>query len=737
MKPTSYLRVAVPTPLRSTFDYLFLPGLDAASVRPGQRVKVPFGRRELVAFVLSLETETSIPADRLKTISAIIDDEPALDEKLLALYLWAARYYHYSPGQALQTSLPKAVRSGKALQAWSEPIWELSDEGRQVDPASLGRAPRQAAIMALLATGTGISSSELNRKLETSVTATLKTLHEKGWVMARRDTLAAAPSRSAYSTTALALNTDQQQAVSSILATADSFACHLLEGITGSGKTEVYLQVIEAILAQGRQVLILVPEIGLTPQTIQRFKERFAHPLVALHSNLSDSERFNAWLHARSGQARIIIGTRSAIFTPMPDPGLIIVDEEHDASFKQQDGFRYSARDLATWRGRQENIPVILGSATPSLESLNNALAGRYQHLHLRERAGGARQPHFRFIDLRGEVLQEGFSTSLLSEMGFHLKQQQQVLVFINRRGFSPILQCHDCGWIANCTRCDMSYTLHQNPPRLCCHHCDGQKPLPSTCPECNSQHLLPIGVGTERSEQFLKKQFPAVPVLRVDRDSTRKRDSLKDMLDQVNTGQPCILIGTQMLAKGHHFPGVTLVAVLEADTGLFSANFRGQELLGQLLIQVAGRAGRGNHPGEVLIQTHHQDHPGLNLLVSTGYGPFARQLLEQRKQQNLPPFSYQALIRAEANQRHLPEGFLHKAAGLARQLATANTAVLGPLPAPLEKRAGKFRFQLLLEAHSRAALHQLLQQLLPVLDEDESGRRVRWSVDVDPLDFT
>ena len=666
----NYLKVAVPTPLRGTFDYRLPPGLSMDSIKPGQRVRVPFGKRDVIGIILGFTTTPTIAADRIRDIHELIDHEAALPPALLQVYLWASQYYHFPVGQALMTSLPAPIRRGRALtpSTRSAPL-----------PPPLPAQERQ---------------------------------------------------------TPPPLNAAQQLAVEGISTRLGGYSCILLEGITGSGKTEVYLRAISEVLARGQQVLVMVPEIGLTPQTISRFRARLDTALVTLHSNLTDIERFNAWLYARAGQAGVVIGTRSSVFIPLAAPGLIIVDEEHDASFKQQEGFRYSARDLAIYRASKEQIPVILGSATPSLETLNNALSGRYQHLQLPQRAGEAQLPRFRFIDLRGEALQEGFASSLLAEIGFHLKQGQQVLVFINRRGFAPILQCHDCGWIATCQRCDMSYTLHQHPPGLNCHHCETSRPLPLACPECNSHSLLPIGVGTERSEQFLAGQFPDVPVLRVDRDSTRQKDAFADIMQQVHGGEPCILIGTQMLAKGHHFPNVTLVAVLEAEAGLFSANFRGQELLGQILTQVAGRAGRGKQRGDVLIQTHHSDHPGLRCLVEEGYAPFAQALLEQRRRQALPPFRYHVLLRAEATRRHLPLAFLKQAAHLASALSTQVT-LLGPLPAPLEKRAGRFRFQLLLEADTRPALHQLLDNLLPQLENDDNARRVRWSVDVDPLDHT
>jgi primosomal protein N' (replication factor Y) len=417
-------------------------------------------------------------------------------------------------------------------------------------------------------------------------------------------------------------------------------------------------------------------------------------------------------------------------------PGLIIVDEEHDASYKQQDGFRYSGRDLAIYRGRQMNIPVVLGTATPSLESLNNALNGRYHYLQLTQRAGEARQPEFRLLDLKGEALTDGFSDALLAKIQAHLENKNQVLVFLNRRGFAPILLCQQCGWIATCPRCDTSYTLHRNPQKLICHHCEGQKPVAKECPECHGNDLEAMGLGTEKTEHTLERLFPDFPVYRIDRDSTRNRHSLHTIIEKVDGGKPCLLVGTQMLSKGHHFPNVTLVAVLDADGGLFSGDFRGQEHMGQLMTQVAGRAGRGTSPGEVVIQTYNSTHPTLQSLVGEGYVPFAMKLLEERRLGNLPPFSFMVLIRAEAANRNLPEKFL---ATICNEIKTSqkDLTLIGPIPSPMEKRGGLFRFQVIIESSRRSELQQLMTALIPIIDNHPDSRKIRWAVDVDPIDFT
>ena len=535
----------------------------------------------------------------------------------------------------------------------------------------------------------------------------------------------------------LHLNDEQEQAKSTILKRNNGFHCFLLEGVTGSGKTEVYMQLIAEKIRAGRQVIMFVPEISLTPQTIQHFQGRFPNKIVAIHSGLTDKQRFTAWMDARLGAADIVIGTRSAIFTPLLQPGLIIIDEEHDGSYKQQEGFRYSARDLAIYRAQLFDIPIILGSATPSLESLHNALNDRYTLLSLEQRAAKANQPTYDCIDLRGKTLSEGFSDQLLETIKDQLQKNKQVLVFLNRRGYAPLLQCHDCGWTASCPRCDSSYTLHRNNPTLRCHRCESQRKIILACPSCQGNALLPIGLGTERTEKKLKESFPGVPVFRIDRDTTRNHGKLENTISEINKGQAAILVGTQMLAKGHHFTEVTLVAVLDADAGLFSSDFRGQEFMGQLLIQVAGRSGRGKNAGKVIIQTHNSTNPTLRSLLNDGYKKFSRSLLEQRDIANLPPFSYQVLIRAEASKVSLPMTFLEEVKIATKQKLTNTTFMLGPSPAPMEKKAGRFRFQLLLQSKSRAELHELLHHLVPVYQALPQSRKVRWSIDVDPLDFS
>jgi primosomal protein N' (replication factor Y) len=532
----------------------------------------------------------------------------------------------------------------------------------------------------------------------------------------------------------LILNAAQQSAISAIQASENRFQVFLLDGVTGSGKTEVYLQCINHFLKNKKQILVLLPEIGLTPQTIQRFRERFDVNVVALNSKLTEKQRLHAWNLAKSGDANIIIGTRSAVFTPFQQLGLIIIDEEHDLSFKQHDGFRYHARDLAIMRAHANKIPIVLGSATPSLETIYKAKQGRFHYLSLPQRAGLAQLPQYQIIDVRNKPLEEGLSEPLLKEIKQHLGRNEQVMLFLNRRGFAPILMCHACGWTAACQRCDTRMTYHQYPKRLHCHHCDSQKTILSQCENCGAKELIAVGLGTERLEITLQNYFPSVSIARIDRDSTKRKGAMENLLNQIQQGEHHILIGTQMLAKGHHFPNVTLAAIVDADAGFFSNDFRSLERTGQLLLQVAGRAGRVDKPGKVLIQTRHPDHPLLHQLLHENYQQFADSLLQERDQATLPPFSFFALFRAEAHQQKTAYDFLQQI----KQTAPThkNIQLLGPIPAPMPRRAGKHRIQLLIQSKQRPVLQTFLKNLLPKIEKISLKQRVRWSLDVDPLEM-
>ena len=733
-----FLELALPTPLRRRFDYLAPAEMSreqTQQLQAGCLVRVPFGHQELTGVLITVKTSTDQDPAKLRPALAVINPEPALDESLLQLMLWAADYYQCPEGEALSTALPVLLRQGEAAQERREHCWQLTTEGKGLPAGALKRAPKQAVLLEALQTHRKLSRSDI-AALEIPANI-IKTLLDKGLIekTLADDSAPAAPA-SLYRQRPLTLSDEQQTAFDAIR--FGEFQVSLLDGATGSGKTEIYLQAIAKVLEQGQQALVLVPEIGLTPQTIARFQQRFAVDVAALHSGLNDRERLDAWLQARSGKARILIGTRSAIFTPMPKLGIIIIDEEHDGSFKQQDGFRYSARDLAVVRANRLQIPLVLGSATASLETLNNAQQGRYQHLRLHSRAGNAKPPDIQLLDIRGAQLEDGFALETKTAIGNEIAAGNQVLVFLNRRGYAPTLECHDCGWLANCPHCDLRMTVHQTPRHLHCHHCGHQRPVPRQCPSCKSSRLQPLGQGTERSEIALRDWFPATPIIRVDRDSTRNKNAMDKILNEVHQGEPCILIGTQMLAKGHHFADVTLVVIIDADAGLFSTDFRGAERMGQLLLQVAGRAGRAEKAGRVILQSHHTDHPLVQTLFFNGYQAFADLILTERHITQLPPYRYLALVRAESKRPEIALEFLKLARSEAQALfpASPHLNYLGPLPAMIEKRGDRFRFQLQFNSAQRKPLQQLLTQLVEKLEASALSKRVRWAVDVDPSEM-
>ncbi|NOX91864.1 MAG: primosomal protein N' [Gammaproteobacteria bacterium] len=739
-----FLRVAIPSPLRRCFDYLPPTACDLHTLQPGIRLRVPFGHTTVVAVLLAISNETDVPKSRLKRVSDVLDTTPLLSRPLLKLLMWASSYYQHPVGEVMGNALPALLRQGHASEVKGEPVWQLTATGQALDSSVLEqtrrRAPRQAVLLQLLSDAPDAMPATHIDTVQDNWRPIMRKLVDKGWVAVTERSCLLPSSVTEPTTTAPRLNVAQADAVAVIAEGLGRFGVYLVDGVTGSGKTEVYLALIKSVLARDQQVLVLVPEIGLTPQLVSRFRQRFAVPVAVMHSGLSDRERLCAWLTARSGEAAIVIGTRSAVFTPFARPGLMILDEEHDASFKQQEGFRYSARDVAVKRAHLEGLPVVLGSATPSLETLHNVAQGRYSRLVLAERAGAARPPDIAVLDVRKQPMFDGLSTALVNTLRHHLDKGGQVLVFLNRRGYAPAMLCHDCGWVAKCRRCDANMTLFNGNTRLRCHHCGSERRADPCCPDCQSTGLRPVGTGTERLEVALKQQFPDTGIVRIDRDTTRRKGAMQNLLDSVHDGSKRILVGTQMLAKGHHFPDVTLVGIVDIDQGLFSADFRATERMAQLLVQVAGRAGRAERPGQVLIQTHHPDHPLLQILLHEGYAAFAQAALEERRQAQLAPHCHMALLRAEAVDGQLPLQFLEHARQLAEQFGASfgenSVQLLGPVPAPMERRAGRIRAQLLLQATGRAALHHLLEPWLQQLESDKLGRKVRWSIDVDPQEM-
>ena len=737
------LRVAIEAPLADSFDYL--PSLDPPPLpwQPGLRLLVPFGRGERVGVLLALTDHTSHPLDRLKRVVRVLDPEPLFAAADLKLLTWAATYYHQPIGAALFAALPARLRDPEPLMPDTLPGLHATAAGHALALDTLSRAPKQRALLAALqAAPEGMTLAALTAQLG-ELSGSVRTLRTKGLIAETRLAAAVDPSEHQPPMTGPTLHAEQQVAVSAIAARLEAFGVFLLDGVTGSGKTEVYIRLIEQVIAQGRQALVIVPEIGLTPQLRARFRTRVSGPIAVLHSALNTRERERNWLRAARGEAHLVLGTRSAVLAPIPRLGLIVVDEEHDDSLKQQDGLRYSGRDLAIRRAQLVGCPVVLGSATPALETLRNAQLGRYQWLRLTERAGGAQPPQISLLDIRNQPLRAGLSPVLREHMQAELSAGHQILLFLNRRGYAPVLTCHACGWVGECPHCDARLTLHLSERRLWCHHCGWSCRQPERCPACHDDDVRMLGRGTERLEDELIALFPETRIARLDRDSTRRQGALGRVLDAVHTGETQILLGTQMLAKGHDFPNVTLVGILELDHTLYASDFRAAERTAQLIIQVAGRAGRAEHRGRVVLQTRHPEHPLLQSLLHAGYTGFAEAALRERAEAELPPYSHLALARAEAPDPAQALDFLRQARACGEALAgeipaeiTSGIQLLGPIPAPMERRAGRYRAQLLLQCAERPRLQRFLAHWLRAVRTLPRRNGLRWSLDVDPRDL-
>ena len=726
------VRVAVPVPVADGFDYRWdRPGPRPA---PGTRVCVPFGKRRHVGVVIDAKVASVVDDAALKPVGEVLDDSPLFDRELLASLRWAAGYYHHPLGDVLLSALPTLLRQGRAAEAEPEPAWQVAAEGLAADREVLARrAPKQALALGLVA-GAGVMTAAALR--QHGVTAdTIRRLADKAWLAPAAAGAAGSAGSAAAGPkeTPPELTRDQQLALGEIRE-ADGFAVSLLFGVTGSGKTEVFLRLISEALDRDRQCLLLVPEIGLTPQLVRRLEARFRCRLAVFHSGLTARERLTAWREARSGDARLVVGTRSAAFAPLPEAGLIVVDEEHDPSYKQQSGFRYSGRDLAIMRAKALSIPVVLASATPSLESFHNAVEGRYRLVQLPRRIGAGGEPRLRTIDLNRHAVRRGLSTPLLAAIDRHIGRGNQVLLFINRRGFAPVLFCPGCARASECARCDARMTIHARAGELRCHHCGRRETLQWACPDCGGERIG-VGAGTERVTAELEALYPDQAIARLDRDTVAGRDALGAALDAIESGAARIIVGTQLLTKGHDFPRVTLVGVLNADQGLFGTDFRSEERLAQTIVQVAGRAGRRDEPGEVLIQTHYPGHPLLKSLLERDYAAFASHALTERRETGWPPFSHLAVFRAEAVERDRVYAFLER---LRREAESAHRKlrVLGPAAAGMERREGRYRAQLLLRSTRRPELHATIAACLEALAAWRETRRVRWSVDVDPAEL-
>jgi primosomal protein N' (replication factor Y) len=729
---SSTLSIAVPIPIYGCFDYLPAENTQIEDYSPGMRVLVKFGHRELVGIVISHLTNSTTPVNKLKAITHLFDEVTALPVNILNLLQWCATYYCHPLGDCIHTALPSALRQKKRLTEIEVIKWSRTTkiyEGRN------NATKQQAILQTIEEQNKGIWQDSL--KALGFTTTQLKALEQAGYLTRQTFDPLSASAEQYITPNTITLNDAQQKIVIDASKNLDHFHVSLLQGITGSGKTEIYIDIVRKVLINNQQALILIPEINLTPQTLKRFQTQLATPIGFIHSGMSSRERLTTWSLARQGSAKVIIGTRSSIFTPFKKLGLIIVDEEHDASYKQIDGFKYSARDLAVKRAQLENCKVILGSATPSLESVYNAQQHKYEWLVLNKRAGEGQIPEISLIDIRSRPLKNGCSQPLLDQIKTEIENNNQVIIFQNRRGFSPTLLCEACGWIAHCKHCDARLTIHSHPPHLLCHHCNYKQAITQSCESCHSTHLSPLGTGTERIEFGLAQHFPTTKVIRFDRDTIKKQSHMEQLIDEVNLGEPCLLVGTQMLAKGHDFHNVTLVAVIDADASFFSADFRAVERSAQLLLQVAGRSGRGKKKGRVLIQTKHPEHPLFESVIKSDYKTLSENELEDRTACELPPFSKMLSIRADANKQADSFQALHSINNELFKAIPNNSGVeiSGPLAATMARKSGIYRSYLHIFTTNLALRAAILKQLPTLLASKQKGN-AKLTIDVDPIDY-
>ncbi|WP_017446068.1 primosomal protein N' [Gayadomonas joobiniege] len=719
-----FAEVALAVPLKRFFDYK----VGDQPVVVGGRVVVPFAGQSKVGIVCRIKTNSDFAENKIKKIESVVDLQPLFSEHLMQLLAWLHHYYLAPPGEVYLNLLPKLLKNGLPAEPKQVSLWQLK-ENAEPPPA---RAFKQLALYHFLAKAGPTEQSLL--RADGFSASLIRQMADNQYIV--QHTRSHIDKKVTYHDSEYPL-TEQQLAVIQQVQNHQGFNVYLLDGVTGSGKTEVYIQLMRAHLAAGQQVLVLVPEIGLTPQTLRRFQARFKCQVALIHSALNDSERHNAWLEAASGRARILIGTRSAVLTPMPDLGLIILDEEHDASYKQLDSLRYNARDVAVKRASLTQCPIVLGSATPSLETWVNAKNGKYLYLCLNQRVSKRQPPKPVLLDIKDRNLQAGLAYESIQMIEQHLKQGDQVLVFLNRRGYSPAIICHECGWICECQRCDSHYTYHKSIGQLICHHCGDQQKPPHQCEMCGSSQIVDWGVGTEQLADWLQERFVEYQVARIDRDSTRKKGALDKQLQAIESGEIQLLVGTQMLAKGHHFPNLTLAIVVNLDNALYSADFRAVERMAQLLVQVSGRAGRGVKKGQVVLQTHFPDHPYLQTLLAQGYSAFLDMLMQERQQAGFPPFTQWAALRLESHQKQLTEKKAVWIENLFNEYIQPHyqgLSLFASMPALHEKKAGKYRYLMLFSAERRAVLHAGIKQLQDSLLMNKSMQNVRWLIEIDPV---
>jgi primosomal protein N' (replication factor Y) len=737
------LRIAVSRPIYTLLDYQ-LP--DELTTQVGCRVRVPLGRGITIGIVVEITHKSQFK--KLRHILEILDKEALIEKSALQLLYWASRYYHHPIGNVIFNAIPAPLRKGKNLPLMR--VWQVNSALREQADKRLGRAHKQRQVWTFLEKfdhDTWLSEQQIKQGLaQEGVTHwknLLLQLKKKQLVFNKEiaATFTALPIKPTSPDKNITLTEEQQDVLKqlTLIYHAKKIRPILLHGITGSGKTEIYLRTISPILEAGKQALILVPEIGLTPQLFTRFQQYFPQYCVAkLHSALSDGERTLVWQAIKNSSIDIVIGTRSAVFSPMANLGIIIVDEEHDNSFKQHTGFRYHGRDLAIKRAYDLNIPIILGSATPSLESLQNVERNRYHYLRLNSRPGTRTTPDVLVQNICELHLEAGISSPLFSEIRQHLEANNQVMLFLNRRGFAPVLYCPHCGWHAACQACDANMTYHAGIRKIICHHCYYEEKISSSCPDCHHSGITTLGQGTERIEHILQTHYPETPVVRIDRDTTRRKGELDNKLAIVQQGKPVILVGTQMLTKGHDFPNLTLVGILDIDQALFSADYRAQEQLAQQIVQVSGRAGRGKNKGRVLLQTAQPEHPLLTNVLRNGYLHTAKQLLSEREKWSYPPFGFQALIRVAATDKTKGFNFLYQLCHdlSSQELQQSGVTLLGPVSSPMEKRADRYHSQLLISSVNRVDLHRVLAKATEKLQSYKRSGNIKWSIDVDPINM-
>ena len=716
-----YHRIAVNVPLSDGL----LTYSHSEPLPQGARVLVPFRNKTVVGIVWETDIAPDMDAARILGVQTAFSDEPPLPENWRDLLSFTSRYYHYPTGQAVFAALPQGLKETRAVEMPQPPLfYALNEAGRAQTPPP-ARFNKKAALWDALLSG-GMTMAAL-KQVNAQAAKLIEDWAEQGWI---ETTEAAKP---VLRSSEFQLNANQQKASDEIQTAFGSFQPFLLYGITGSGKTEVYFDAMAKVLAQGRQVLFLLPEINLTPQLLKRVENRFADvPTAVLHSQMAAGRRTQDYLRAMLGQAKLVIGTRLAVFTPLPDVGLIVVDEEHDGSFKQDNELRYHARDLAVWRAKQSGCPVVLGSATPSLESWHKAQSGAYRLLQLTERAHAAAQlPQVDILNVGRLKLDNGFSPQALQLLKQNFEAGGMSLVYLNRRGFAPALFCGDCGHTFGCPNCSAKMVLHQRARQLRCHHCDHREPIPFKCPDCGNQDLTAVGHGTQRVEETLRAFLPKAAVVRVDRDSTAHKNDWADLYRRIADNEIDILVGTQMLAKGHDFARLNLVIVLNADGSLYSADFRAPERLFAELMQVSGRAGRADKPGKVLIQTQLPEHPVFAAVKAQDYAVFAENELNERQMFAMPPFGFQTAVRADAPRVADAMEFLNAAKETLAPLLPASVSQFGAAPMLMVRLAERERAQIFLESTSRQDLHRAVSLWVQVLQQNRDGK-IRWSVDVD-----